>query len=601
MIIKQQTGDPADLGQKAAIALSAASKNQFLLAEMRHPYYNDYLNSWEMYRYAYKGGTQFINKYLKMYSSREDINDFATRKAVSYCPAHAKAAVNEVKTSITERLVDVIRQGGPASYNEAICGADGGVDYASNSIDSFIGKYVIPELLVVGKVGVYIDKQHLPDNHTLLDAQGIRPYIYTYRAEEILTWTFNQRNELTKVLLLDTLETCDAITGLVTGTRTQTRYLSLEADGVRVQINDAEGNETVTMLKLKRIPFVIAELTDSLMCDIAGYQIALLNLASSDINYALRSNFPFYTEQYSPQSDLANRIAQNVAPSVNPDGSVNTNAGQAVAASGKIVTGSMSGRRYPMGVDRPEFIHPSPEPLKASMDKQEQLKTEIRQLIALALTNIAPMRASADSKEKDNQGLESGLAYIGMELEHLERQIAEIWSAYEGATESATIIYPDKYSIRSDDDRRKEAKELLEDLPKIPSITFQKEVAKRVASVLLVNKVDDEVIKTIHSEIDSAKVINIDPDVIAIDIENQLVSNKTASLARLYPEGETEKAAIDHAERATRIAAAQSAGKIDAAARGVSDLSADPKSAQQEKTTSQSAAMQDTGGKAVRS
>ena len=31
--------------------------------------------------------------------------------------------------------------------------------------------------------------------------------------------------------------------------------------------------------------------------DVVNHQIALLNLGSSDVNYALKSNFPFYIEQ----------------------------------------------------------------------------------------------------------------------------------------------------------------------------------------------------------------------------------------------------------------------------------------------------------------
>jgi hypothetical protein len=40
------------------------------------------------------------------------------------------------------------------------------------------------------------------------------------------------------------------------------------------------------------------------MEDIADYQIALMNLESSDINYMLKSNFPFYVEQYDPRAEM---------------------------------------------------------------------------------------------------------------------------------------------------------------------------------------------------------------------------------------------------------------------------------------------------------
>ena len=50
-------------------------------------------------------------------------------------------------------------------------------------------------------------------------------------------------------------------------------------------------------LELTRIPFVLLDIGDSMIKDVVNHQIALLNLVSSDVNYALKSNFPFYIEQ----------------------------------------------------------------------------------------------------------------------------------------------------------------------------------------------------------------------------------------------------------------------------------------------------------------
>jgi hypothetical protein len=279
-----------------------------------------------------------------------------------------------------------------------------------------------------------------------------------------------------------------------------------------------------------------------------------MNVASSDLMYTIKSNFPFYIEQFNAAMEFA---------LANGTGSA-------------IKVGTSHGRRYPQNTEAPSFINPSPEPLRVSMEKQEQLKTEIRQLVHLALTNIKPTRASADSKEKDNQGLEAGLAYIGMELEHAERWLADMWSEYEGEKPDAVIFYPDKYSLRSDEDRRAEAKELGELIPKIPSLTYQKELAKRIVDVTIGHKTDYETLGKIYDEINNAKIIAIDPEVIRSDAEAGLVSNDTASKARLYPDGEAEKAAKDHEERAARVVLAQTNAKDPAAARTEKQVSQDP-------------------------
>ena len=211
------------------------------------------------------------------------------------------------------------------------------------------------------------------------------------------------------------------------------------------------------ILNITKIPFVLLEISDSLLSDVADYQISLLNLASSDINYALKSNYPFYVEQYDWKAD-----APYMKPAV-PGVTATTQTTWDPATLTSLVTqekvkeikvGSATGRRYPIGTERPGFIHPSSEPLAISMQKQEQLKTEIRQLVHLAISTLSSTRQSAESMGLDNQGLEAGLSYVGLELQHAERKIAEYWAMYEGGGDAASINYPTQYSILSDSDRR---------------------------------------------------------------------------------------------------------------------------------------------------
>ena len=519
-----------------------------MLISIRHSQYSDQSIYWQKYRDTMLAGKDFVQAYLKRVSSREDDTDYAERLAISYCPAHAKAAIKEIKNSIFERMGDITRKGGTESYQAAVAY---GVDEARHSMNAFIGDKVLTELLTIGKVGIFVDREEIDEGATLLETREKWPYAYIYQAEDILSWAYERGGELAAVLLRDTEDEIDEATGLNKGQVTTFRYMYKSDAGVTIEKRDSEDKIlTTATLKMSRLPFHILELSDSLLTDVADYQIALMNVASSDLMYAIKSNFPFYIEQYNPAMEfaLANKPGES-----------------------EVKVGTSHGRRYPQNTEAPSFINPSPEPLRASMEKQEQLKTEIRQLVHLALTNVKPTRASADSKEKDNQGLESGLAYIGMELEHAERWLADIWSEYEGETPDAVIFYPDKYSLRSDEDRRAEAKELGELIPKIPSLTFQRELAKRIVDVTIGHKTDHETLAKIKREIDSAKIIAIDPEVIRSDAEAGLVSNDTASKARLYPDGEAEKAAKDHEERAARVVLAQVQAKgaatpIDAAA-----------------------------------
>jgi hypothetical protein len=455
-------------------------------------------------------------------------------------------------------------------------------------MNSFIGRQVLPELLTMSKVGIYIDAPDVKIE-TLADAQAHSPYIYLYRAEDIRSWSYvGNTEELATLLLRDHVDVKDPVTGLVTQTAEQYRYLRLSDDGgsVEVMFFDSEGSPlmpdratkanapTPTTLELDAIPFVIAQITESLLKDAADYQIAQTNLASADLNYGIKSNYPFYTEQFDPNTEFFGRTAiprdggvtpghgeAIISPTVlkGPEGKAGQASQSATSKNKEITVGASSGRRYPIGTERPSFIHPSSEPLMASMDKQERMKQEIRQLVNLALSSISPMRSSAESKEFDERGLEAGLSYIGLELEFVERKIARIWAQYEKSPQIATIQYPKHYSIKSEAELRAEAQSLKQIQEDLPSQTFKKVIARKIAQLTVGTEASLEEMELINNEISAARIFTTNPDTIRADHEAGFVSDETASQLRGYPESEVAQAKKDHAERLTRIAISQSA------------------------------------------
>ena len=547
-----------------------------IISELRHPEYLTSSDDWYKWRLAYKGGRPFIDQYTQMFSSRETSSDFEMRKLVTYCPAFAKAALNEVKNSIFQRVVDITRKGGPITYQEAVLGRRGGVDRRGSSMNNYVGRHILPDLLTIGKIGVFVDRERV-NGKTLNETRGKTPYIYAYRAEDILAWTLSQNSpsEFTEVLLRDVVEKKFEQTNLVCDVIERFRRVYIGENGrVVVEFYNADGKlEESFQLGLKKIPFVLFQLTGSLMEDVADYQIALLNLGSSDMNYVLRANFPFYVEKASPRDML---------PSLMPGtgGTSGTETAARTAGPREIQVGAITGRQYTDVA--PEFINPSAEPLKASIEKQEQLKNEIRLLVNLSLSNVRPKMASAESKSLDMAGLESGLSYIGIELEHGERQIAEHWAAYEGSSDIPTINYPARYELQDNEDRRRDVETLTKHAPTIPSKKFQIAAAQKKARLLVGNEVSLEDIEAINSEISAAPAIISDPEIISTDVQEGILSTGTAAEIRGYGKAEAEKAAEEKHQRAMDLMEAQAAlrpqgGIKNPGARGIKDLSTDPK------------------------
>jgi hypothetical protein len=554
--------------------------NTIDISTLRHPNYD--ASDWEKWRLTYESGREFILEYLKKFSARESDDDFTTRRDISYVPAFAKAAVNDVKDSIFQRIADVTREGGSKTYLDAIKGKNGGIDLAGTTMNSFIGRNILSELLTMKKVGVFIDMPRV-EIKTLSDQSNIRPYIYSYKAEDILNWSVDLKNKsiFTKLLLRDNVFELDEWTGLPINTEERFRFMWTRGENILVQFFNIHGpidrfNQPgidVISLNLTEIPFVLFEISDSLLRDVADYQIALLNLASSDIAFSLNSNFPFYVEQFDPRIDNLYTRPESGVEIVQSGEKDNSQ----IAKGYEVTVGTMTGRRIPKGLEMPRYIHPSPETLQASMLKQDELKKDIRMLIKLAISNLTPTMASAESKSFDERSLEAGLSAIGLELEHGERNIAKYWQMYEDKNEPPTIKYPQKYSLQSDKDKREEAKELFSSIKNSPSITYKREALKIASLKLLGAKVSTQVAEKIINEIEQSSIIYSDPNELNRDVELALIDLESASRAKGYPEGVVEKAKDDHADRLRRIAESQGQ------ARGVPDLSGAANASRSEK------------------
>lgn len=583
--------------------------SQKLVIDVRHPNYLSDMSYWELWRDTYDSGDDFALRYLQKFHTRETDADFSSRRNVTPIPAFAKAAINDVRNSVFQRMRDVLRKGGSSTYTEAVDGLHGGVDLRGSNMNVFMGFEVLTELCSMGRVGVYVDMP-ATQAKTLADSQGVRPYLYMYPVEDILSWSCSKPHETTDfsaVLLRDRGVDFGDIGSynfrlpvpLPSGAFERYRlvYINPDTGRVNVMFMDSGGSPIDPLtnlptlpnpieLELTRIPFVMLSIGDSLLKDVCKHQIALLNLGSSDVAYALKANFPFYTEQ----RDLR-AVGDHLKHASNPDGTATTG-GQA-SGENNINVGATHGRAYDLRAERPSFIHPSPEPLEASIKLQEKLEDDIRKLVNLAVANKIGKSISQENKDIDPQGIEAGLAFIGSILENGERKIADHWAAYEERKiDNRTIPvikYPDRYSLKTDMNRIDESKKLSEIMYTVPGRTIKQELAKCIVSTLLAGKVAVDVLEKINKEIDTSDYTTSDPDTIIKAKEAGLVGEQVASMALGFTEEEYLQARTDHLDRIVRIAQAQTqnggmgatanapTGAIDnPASRGIPDMSDDP-------------------------
>jgi hypothetical protein len=566
------------------------------------------MSYWSTWRDTYEAGDDYTQSYLQKFSTRETNEEFNARKLITPVPAFAKAAINDVRNSVFQRMRDVLRKGGSKIYTEAVEGLQGGVDLRGSNMNVFTGYEVLTELCIMGRCGVFIDMPSF-SAQTLADTQGARPYLYMYPVEDILSWTASKPHETTDfsaILLRDRgvdFGDMDSYNfkipvQLPTGSFERYRLVYINEDTGRVNVlfMDSSGNpidpytnkptymEPIE-LELTRIPFVMISIGDSLLKDVCKHQAAILNLGSSDVSYALKSNFAFYTEQ----RDLR-AVGDHLKVASNPDGTATT--GGQGSGENNINVGATHGRAYDLRAERPAFINPSPEPLEASIKLQEKLEDDIRKLVNLAVSNKVGNALERENKDMDPQGVEAGLAFIGSILENAERKISEHWAAYEERRIENRLIpvikYPNRYSLKSDINRIDESKKLSEIMYSVPGRTIKQELAKCIVSTLLAGKVAVDVLEKINKEIDSAEYTTSDPETIIKAKDAGLVGEQVASMALGFKPDEYLQAQEDHLARIVRIAQAQAEGGgagaegkttgelENPAARGLPDLSDNP-------------------------
>ena len=273
---------------------------------INHPLYTKYADAWERWRLIVEGGDEFIEEYL-IRREAEEPSDYTRRKDISYNPAFSYSAVMDVKNSIHQRIAsEVQRTGGSSTYQTIIQGLEGGIDLEGSTIESFIGRKVLKELLFMKKVGVFIDAP-IQDSE-LKSGQIGHPYMYIFTAEQIKNWSEN-------TLLLEEKSYKQNEDGLVEEEITRFRYLQANGTSVDVKYLNANGDQIDKdtnekgnksyKIDLPVIPFVLFELTESLLNNIDRYQIAHLNLVSADMNWVWRANVSVYVEQVDPKGRLA--------------------------------------------------------------------------------------------------------------------------------------------------------------------------------------------------------------------------------------------------------------------------------------------------------
>jgi len=521
---------------------------------------------WIDWRYCYEGGRIFRERYLLPFSDRESVKEFERRRSLTPIPGYAQSGVDRVKNSLIQRLPDINRHGGTRTWKKAMDGELGGVDLKGSTMDSFLAHDIIPDMLVMGRIGTLVDAPELENEDQLLMADipdDFRPFYNPFCVEdihEIHPAPHDSPSDWSAILLEERETKVDVWNASDECIRTF-RYFWLNPDrGNRMSVQrisdqgDAMGPPVHT--NLVRIPFTFADIRISLMSKVCAHQIAMLNMISADTSNSVDQNFPIMVRQRD-NTNNAGGGADHLVDDVGGDGS-------------EVEAGVNKGIWYGKNAAPPAYINAPSEPLEISLKMRDDLKTQVYELIFGTLTSIS-----------EDGTIESGLASAGSALQRYENRLADYYTAYEETRPSkrtqVSIEYPTTWSLKTQEERIAEAKQFLELIDQLPGREGRKAAIERVYDIMFRGLVSTEKLEEMKKAARDAPFTTSNPDIIFTALDKFAVGPQTASVALGFDDDEWEKAAEERDRRAASMIAAQS-DAANGAARGVPEGSVDPNS-----------------------
>lgn len=542
-------------------------KKKGQISGTQHPEHKRHAKDWTLWRQAYEGGPEFVEAVLKRYSRRENFLDFKERLELAFNPAHVTKALNRYRNAILSAMGEVKREGDP-TYTDW-CKTN--VDLKKSSMTAFMGLQFLPLLMAQGKRFIVMDAPPKGETESRADDPAL-PWVWCVDATAVKSWSYDADGCLKAIAILEDVDEEDPLSGLVTSCCSRTRYYRLletaedtftptekgmtpvQGPGVLLRFLDKEDKDLqqpVVLQDFTRLPVVESRLIQALCKDVAGHAKALVNLNSTDVNFLFRGNFPLFTKQRDTSKGGIKPVNKHnaVQPGRETETMDRTVDGEDNRPSSEV--GSNKGMYYDMKAERPDWVGPSTENLKASMEKQKEVRDEIDQLLDLSMASQSKgkLQQSGESKKADRVDLDAGLGYIGQVMETAEREVAEVFHFFQGSAVDWSVKYPATYSIKTEEERIADANALFAVADKVYEPIAQAELHKRGAEILLGTLVDSATLDKIMAAIDKRVSdgtwfdTNLDrATAIQADVLNGIGSKAGAARRRWIPEDEATEA-----------------------------------------------------------
>jgi hypothetical protein len=444
----------------------------------KHPLWNANIANWEFYIRSYLGGNDYKNGYYLHRYILESPEEYDQRIRHTPVDNHCKNVV-QIYTSFLWRVPPTRDYGsldGDPQLNSFIQDAD--LDGRSFNT---VMREVQMNASIYGNCWVIVDK---PQTNTKTRAeelqQDIRPYVSIYTPENIVNWNYRRASSgrfyLDMLMVVEDINSERAIVKLFT----EESISTYEVEDYEKEYADGEAR------LIEEVPNPIGKIPAVNVYNLRGNKrpVGISDLA--DVAFLQQSIYNDYSEK-EQLIRLANHPSLVKTPNV-----------EASAGAGSII-------EIPEDLQsdlKPYIIQPSGQNLDGIM-KCIQNKIDAIDRI----THMGSVRGTSGNQISSGIALQTEFQLLNAKLsekaDYLENSEDQIWSLFamwQDKEWDGSVDYPDTFDVR---DWANDLTFLqMAKSSGIKSETFNKELDKQIAEAVID---DDQMIKTINDEIDSAR------------------------------------------------------------------------------------------------
>ena len=445
----------------------------------KHDLWHSNIANWEFYIRSYLGGNDYKNGYYLHRYILETPEEYDARVRHTPVDNHCKNVV-QIYTSFLWR-VPPTRDYGDLDGDLQLASFLEDADLDGRNFNTIM-REVQMNASIYGNCWVIVDKpQSNAKTRAEELAQDIRPYVSIYTPENVVNW--NYRRSASGRFYLDMLVVIEDINAdrAIIKVFTEEAIMTYEFEDYSEEYTDKKPK------LIEEIPNPIGTIPAVNVYNLRGAKrpIGISDLA--DVAYLQQSIYNDYSEK-EQLIRLANHPSLVKTPNV-----------EASAGAGAII-------EVPEDLDaslKPYIIQPSGQNLDGIM-KCIQNKVDAIDRI----THMGSVRATSNqiasgiALQTEFQLLNARLSEKADYLENAEEQIWSLFAMWQDKQFDGSINYPDTFDIR---DWANDLQYLqMAKASGIKSETFNKELDKQIAEAVID---DNEMIKTINDEIDSARTV----------------------------------------------------------------------------------------------